>query len=90
MFIISNNNLTRGAVLKKTFVLDTNVLLHNPRSLVSFEDNIVLLPIEVLEELDRFKRNHDEKNLITLCTSCLKAGKVTKNVRTKKDKPAAA
>jgi len=28
---------------------------------VSFADNIVLLPIEVLEELDRFKRNHDEK-----------------------------
>jgi len=47
--------------LRKTFVLDTNVLLHNPNSLVSFADNIVLLPIEVLEELDRFKRNHDEK-----------------------------
>jgi len=41
-------------------VLDTNVILHNPSSLTSFEDNIVLLPIEVLEELDRFKRNHDE------------------------------
>ncbi|MCK5450160.1 MAG: PhoH family protein [Candidatus Omnitrophica bacterium] len=47
--------------MRKTFVLDTNVLLHNPNSLISFEDNIVLLPIEVLEELDRFKRNHDEK-----------------------------
>ena len=46
---------------KKTFVLDTNVILHNPHSLVSFGDNVVLLPIEVLEELDRFKRNHDEK-----------------------------
>lgn len=47
--------------MKKTFVLDTNVILHNPHSLVSFEDNIVLLPIEVLEELDRFKRDRDEK-----------------------------
>ena len=47
--------------MRKTFVLDTNVILHNPRSLVSFADNIVLLPIEVLEELDRFKRNHDER-----------------------------
>ncbi|MDP8257920.1 MAG: PhoH family protein [Candidatus Aadella gelida] len=46
--------------MRKTFVLDTNVILHNPNSLISFEDNIVLLPIEVLEELDRFKRNHDE------------------------------
>jgi len=46
---------------KKTFVLDTNVILHNPHSLISFADNVVLVPIEVLEELDRFKRNHDEK-----------------------------
>ena len=45
----------------KTFVLDTNVILHNPQALVSFSDNTVLLPIEVLEELDRFKRDHDEK-----------------------------
>ncbi|MDD3089042.1 MAG: PIN domain-containing protein, partial [Candidatus Omnitrophica bacterium] len=47
--------------MKKTFVLDTNVLLHNPDSLRSFADNTVILPIEVLEELDKFKRDHDEK-----------------------------
>ncbi|MFH1878414.1 MAG: PhoH family protein [Candidatus Omnitrophota bacterium] len=47
--------------MKKIFVLDTNVILHNANSLVSFGDNVVLLPIEVLEELDKFKRNHDEK-----------------------------
>ncbi len=47
--------------MKKIFVLDTNVLLHNPKSLLAFEDNIVVLPIEVLEELDRFKKDHDEK-----------------------------
>jgi len=47
--------------LKKTFVLDTNVILHNPDAITSFADNVVLLPIEVLEELDRFKRNNDEK-----------------------------
>ncbi len=46
---------------KKIFVLDTNVILHNPESLVSFADNTVLLPIEVLEELDTFKRSHDER-----------------------------
>jgi len=51
----------RSTVLKKIFVLDTNVILHNPNSLVSFADNIVVLPIEVLEELDNFKKNHDEK-----------------------------
>ena len=46
---------------KKTFVLDTNVILHNPDSLFSFADNTVLLPIQVLEELDNFKRSHDER-----------------------------
>ncbi len=47
--------------MRKTFVLDTNVILHNPQALVSFADNILLLPIEVLEELDKFKRDRDEK-----------------------------
>ena len=47
--------------MRKTFVLDTNVILHNPDALISFADNTVILPIEVLEELDRFKKNHDER-----------------------------
>ena len=47
--------------MKKLFVIDTNVLLHNANALTSFEDNIVVLPIEVLEELDKFKKDHDEK-----------------------------
>ncbi|MEW6110047.1 MAG: PhoH family protein [Nitrospirota bacterium] len=47
--------------MKKQFVLDTNVLLHNSKSLFDFEDNDVILPIEVIEELDRFKRDADEK-----------------------------
>lgn len=44
----------------KTFVLDTNVLLHNPGALMSFKDNRVVLALAVIEELDRFKRNNDE------------------------------
>ncbi|MHC4711793.1 MAG: PhoH family protein [Planctomycetota bacterium] len=39
----------------KTFVLDTNVLLHNPDALTSFADNQVVITLDVLEELDRFK-----------------------------------
>jgi len=46
--------------VKKNFILDTNVLLHDPHSLVAFEDNAVLLPIEVIEEIDRFKRESTE------------------------------
>lgn len=44
----------------KTFVLDTNVLLHNSDSITNFGDNIVVLPMAVIEELDTFKRSNDE------------------------------
>jgi PhoH-like ATPase len=45
----------------KNYILDTNVLLHNPNSLLSFQDNAVLIPIEVIEEIDRFKRESTER-----------------------------
>ncbi len=44
----------------KNYILDTNVLLHDPNSLLSFEENSVLIPIEVIEEIDRFKRESSE------------------------------
>lgn len=46
--------------MKKNYILDTNVLLHDPNSLLNFDDNRVLLPIEVIEEIDRFKRESTE------------------------------
>lgn len=46
--------------MKKYFVLDTNVLLHNADSINSFADNIVVLPMSVIEELDKFKSHNDE------------------------------
>ena len=44
----------------KNYILDTNVLLHDPNSILSFEENHVLIPIEVIEEIDRFKRESSE------------------------------
>jgi len=44
---------------KKTFVLDTNVILHDYKSIYHFEDNDIVIPIIVLEELDKFKRGND-------------------------------
>jgi PhoH-like ATPase len=44
----------------KNYILDTNVLLHDPNSLLSFQDNNVLVPIEVIEEIDTFKRESSE------------------------------
>ena len=42
--------------MKKNYVLDTNVLLHDPRAIFRFEDNDVIIPIYVIEEIDQFKR----------------------------------
>jgi hypothetical protein len=39
----------------KTFVLDTNVLLHDPESIFKFQNNNLAIPVEVLEELDGIK-----------------------------------
>lgn len=46
--------------VKKTYVLDTNVLLHDCQSIFSFDDNDVILPMTVLEELDNHKSRQDE------------------------------
>lgn len=43
----------------KNYVLDTNVLVHDPESIYSFEDNNVVIPLPVLEELDSLKRRSD-------------------------------
>jgi PhoH-like ATPase len=47
--------------MKKTFILDTNVLLHNPEAVRMFGDNYVVIPVVALEELDKFKKGNDEK-----------------------------
>jgi len=46
--------------MKKNFVLDTNVLLHDPSSVFGFEDNNVVIPIYVIEEIDTFKKDLSE------------------------------
>ena len=46
--------------MKKTYVLDTNVLLSDPNSINSFDDNDLIIPMIVLEELDNFKTRQDE------------------------------
>ena len=46
--------------LTKIFVLDTNVILHDATCIHHFEDNEVVIPISVLEELDQFKRGNEQ------------------------------
>ena len=45
---------------RKTFVLDANVLLHDPESLFKFPHSDIILPLPVIEELDAMKRLHDD------------------------------
>ena len=47
-------------MIRKNFVLDTNVLLHDSSCLNAFADNVVNVPIYVIEELDSFKRDQSE------------------------------
>ena len=45
--------------MKKIFILDTNVLIHDPEAMFSFDDNDVYLPIYVIEEIDKLKEYND-------------------------------
>lgn len=47
---------------KKTFVLDTNVILHDYKCIYNFDEHDVVIPITVLEEIDNFKKGHDQIN----------------------------
>lgn len=44
----------------KIYVLDTNVILHDPNCIFQFQDNLVIIPIVVLEEIDTFKKGQNE------------------------------
>jgi PhoH-like ATPase len=46
---------------RKNLVLDTNVLLHDPRAIYNFEDNHVIIPIYVIEEIDSIKKELSER-----------------------------
>ncbi|MHC5023520.1 MAG: PhoH family protein [Planctomycetota bacterium] len=50
----------RDSAVRKHFVLDTNVLLHNPNAIFMFAEHEVVIPIAVIEELDHFKKNSDD------------------------------
>jgi PhoH-like ATPase len=56
----NKRNKTANSGVKKLFVLDTNVLLHDPSSLFRFEEHDVFLPMMVLEELDHQKKGMSE------------------------------
>ncbi|MBS3945945.1 MAG: PhoH family protein [Melioribacter sp.] len=52
-----------GKTNPKTFVLDTNVILHDPTCIHHFQENNIIIPLSVIEELDHFKRGNQVINL---------------------------
>ena len=48
---------------KRTFVLDTNVLIHDPNAIYNFDEHDVVIPITVVEELDRLKSGNESRNV---------------------------
>jgi PhoH-like ATPase len=75
--------------MKKIFVLDTNVLLHDPRAIFSFEENDVIIPIVVIEELDKFKKGIDEtgrnaRQVSRILDEHRQKGKLSQGVRLEK------
>jgi PhoH-like ATPase len=74
--------------MKKIYILDTNVLIHDPLAFLKFEDNTVIIPIAVIEELDNFKNHADEKGknvrIVSRKLDELRAGgRLDKGVKTK-------
>ena len=51
---------TLKPVIRKTYVLDTNVLLHDPTAIAAFKEHHVVIPMTVLEELDDIKDRRDK------------------------------
>jgi PhoH-like ATPase len=71
--------------MTKIFVLDTNVLIHDPEAFLYFEDNEVILPITVIEELDKLKRGNGEipysaRQTLRLIDSFRETGKLSSGV----------
>ncbi|KYH30828.1 PhoH-like protein [Clostridium tepidiprofundi DSM 19306] len=71
--------------MKKTYVLDTNVLLYSPNAILSFGDNDVIIPEVVLEELDNLKKMKNDlganaRNVARLLDSLREKGKLNEGV----------
>ncbi len=70
---------------RKHFVLDTNVLLHNPNAIHIFQEHEVVIPLSVIEEIDPFKKNTDDtgrnaRQVIRQIDQLRKAGRLFEGV----------
>jgi PhoH-like ATPase len=76
--------------MRKTYILDTSVLIHDPHSFKSFQGNDVIIPVSVLGELDKLKTfpNEAGKNAricVRLLDEITKQGDVIKGIKIEND-----
>ncbi len=48
-------------MMRKNYILDANILIHDPYSVFQFADNTVIIPVGVISELDRFKKEPTDR-----------------------------
>lgn len=61
---------TRAESPRKAYVIDTNVLIHDPNAILNFDEHQVIIPMTVLEELDKLKNGH--KSIAADCRSAIR------------------
>ena len=77
--------------MKKTYVLDTNVFLTNAKSIFSFNNNDIIIPLKVLEEIDKHKKRQDgvglnARSTIRILDQLREKGNLHKGIRLEKGK----
>lgn len=75
-----------GTKPKKLYIIDTSVLIHNPEAILDFKKNIVILPIGVLEELDRLKKSNTETGYCARDASAVLEGVISTGKSDKRNK----
>lgn len=73
---------------KKIFVVDTNVILSDPKAIFNFEENDIVIPLVVVEELDKFKKDMNQiglaaRSFARYIDSIRKRGSLLKGVQLK-------
>ena len=72
--------------MKKTYILDTNVFLTNANSVFEFRNNDIVVPLKVLDEIDKHKKRHDgvglnARTIIRILDELRAKGNLHKGVR---------
>lgn len=82
----TEREMAQSSDIRKVFVIDTNVLIHNPEAIYSFRDTEIAVPLTVLEELDKLKtypdqRGRSARDAIRFLNAIIRGGDVRSGVK---------